>query len=153
MADQPFALELADRLKLLLGRDLGVDPVELPQIDPLQPESPQASFQLAAEEFRPAILDPLVGARSLETAFRRDDQPGIGAPKPIRLTMRSPPRVMVPAEAAGRAAGLVVVMGSSPSSKLRHRLRGSLREGSRQGGGSRPSRTRLILYPIPHSAW
>ena len=66
MADLPFLLQPRQRAELVLERHLGVDTVELQQIDPLQPEPAEAALDLSPEVFGPAVLDPLIGARPPE---------------------------------------------------------------------------------------
>src|SRR5215203_2953833 len=60
MPNEPFTLKLSHRLQLLLFGHLRIDPMELPQFDPLQAKSLQALLEIAAQKFRPAVLDPLV---------------------------------------------------------------------------------------------
>jgi hypothetical protein len=61
--DQALTLELAYGLELLLSRNLGIDPVQLPQVDSLEPETLEAVLQIPAKKLRPAILYPLVGGQ------------------------------------------------------------------------------------------
>ena len=53
---------------------LGIDPVKLEQIDPLEPEPLEAALDLSAEVFGPAVLAPLVGPGPPEAGLGRDDQ-------------------------------------------------------------------------------
>src|SRR3954471_3025851 len=46
VANQPLTLELAHCLELLLSWDLGIYPVERPELYPLEPEAPETSLQL-----------------------------------------------------------------------------------------------------------
>jgi hypothetical protein len=46
--DQALTLELAYCLELLLRRYLGIDSMELPEVDPFQPKALEAALQIPA---------------------------------------------------------------------------------------------------------
>ena len=52
MADLPLLLQPLEGAELVGGRDVGVDPVELEQVDPPDPEPLQAPFAALAEVLR-----------------------------------------------------------------------------------------------------
>ena len=78
MAHEPLFLELAQDGELFVCGNLGIDSVELPQVDPVQLQSLQAGLELATKVFGPSILDPAIRTGALEAALGGDDQAGIG---------------------------------------------------------------------------
>src|SRR2546430_17584049 len=76
--DLPFALKLQERLELLLLRHCGIDAMELIQIDSLQTQPAQASFQLFTQPLGSRIRHPLSRTGTIESTFGGDHQiPGI----------------------------------------------------------------------------
>src|SRR3954454_9871960 len=79
MAHEPLALELPEGVELLLGGHLGVDAVELVEIDTLEPEAAETSLELTPEMVGPPVGHPLVRPRAEEASLGGDDQSlGIG---------------------------------------------------------------------------
>src|SRR5437763_10540247 len=74
MKDFPFALKLADDPELVVFRDIRIDPMQLPEIDALQPQPAQAAFESFPQPLRPAVDRPLIRTGALEAAFRGDDE-------------------------------------------------------------------------------
>src|SRR5437879_4848148 len=76
-ADVPdFAgiLHLLKRAERFFNRNLGIDSVQLIQIEPLEAQPLQTSFDSLFEMFGTTIWHPLAWSRPCETAFCRDDQ-------------------------------------------------------------------------------
>jgi hypothetical protein len=64
---------------LFIGGYVGVDAMELPEIDPFLAQPLEAAVQLLAQVFGAAVHRPLVRSRALVPCLRRDDEPlGIG---------------------------------------------------------------------------
>lgn len=79
VADQSLINEGPDRIELLVRRDTGIDPVQLPQIDLLDAEIAQALVYLLEQIFRPSDRLPDVRSRTGQPSLRRDDEVfGIG---------------------------------------------------------------------------
>src|SRR5262245_20936930 len=79
VAYEPLTHELGERVELLALGNLRVDSMKLPEIDAVELEAFQASFEHRAKMLGSSICDPLVRAGSLVSAFHRDDQSfGIG---------------------------------------------------------------------------
>src|ERR1700674_2564620 len=57
----------------MLHGDLGVDPMQLIEIDPVEAQPPQAPFARRLQMFWLSVFNPLVRTRPLEATFRRDD--------------------------------------------------------------------------------
>src|SRR5712692_10547286 len=55
VADLPLALKLADGVELLVLRDLRIDAMQLPQVNALQAQAPQTSFQFLAQPLRASV--------------------------------------------------------------------------------------------------
>jgi len=73
MADQPFLLHLCDDAELLVARHLGIDAVELPELDALLLQPTQTHHHALAQVFRPADQLPAVRPAAREAAFGGDD--------------------------------------------------------------------------------
>ena len=74
-AELALVAELADDAELLLDRDAGIDPVQLPEVDRVEPQAPQAVLAVGAQLLRAAIGMPAAA----EPALGRDHQPrGVG---------------------------------------------------------------------------
>src|SRR5205085_6990148 len=78
VTDQSLSLEIPDRFELLPLLDFRIDPVELPEIDPLHPEPAEAALQLPPKIFGLAILDPAAGTGPLQSGLRCDHQSWVG---------------------------------------------------------------------------
>ena len=78
MTDEALALEFLEGAELLVGRNFGVDAVQLVEIYPVHLEAPEAAVELFTEIFRPAVLDPPIGTGPFQTAFRGDHQTRVG---------------------------------------------------------------------------
>src|SRR5690606_30846399 len=79
VANELLFAELADRVKLLLARHLGIDAMELPQVDLLDPETLEAALKPLPQRFRAAIDPPCVRPGPLKPGLGRDDEAvGIG---------------------------------------------------------------------------
>src|SRR5437588_10797973 len=74
MAHLALALESGERADLVLEGQLRVGRMQLVEVDPLELEALQASFQVAAQLFRTAILVPARRPWTHETALRADDE-------------------------------------------------------------------------------
>jgi hypothetical protein len=74
VAHQPFSLKLPDGAELLIRRHLGVDSMELPEVDSVQSEPLETSLQLSAQELGPPVLHPLIRSRPPEPTLGRDHQ-------------------------------------------------------------------------------
>jgi hypothetical protein len=74
VADFAFALEIEQRTDLIFKRHLGIDSVELKEVDSFQFESAETSFASGAQMFGPTVFDPFVGTGSLETGFCGDHE-------------------------------------------------------------------------------
>src|ERR1700674_626093 len=57
----------------MLHGDLGVDPVQLIETNPVEAQPPQAPFARRLQMFRLSVFNPLVRTRSLEATLRRHD--------------------------------------------------------------------------------
>ena len=66
--------EIGEEPELLVGRHLGVDAVQLEQVDALDAESPQAELALLAEVLRPTDGEPLPGSLTGESRLGGDDE-------------------------------------------------------------------------------
>ena len=66
--------QLLQEPELVVGRHLGVDPVQLEQIDALDPEAAEAALALLAQVLGAAALDPLHRARTGEPGLGGDLQ-------------------------------------------------------------------------------
>ena len=53
-ADLALVLQVLEHAELVVAGDLRVDPVQLAQVDPLQPQAAQAQLALLAQVLRPA---------------------------------------------------------------------------------------------------
>src|SRR5690606_13971020 len=58
VADQAIGDEALDGVELLVGRDAGIDAVQLPQVDALELEAAHAEMDLLLQIFGPADLMP-----------------------------------------------------------------------------------------------
>jgi len=56
-------------LPCVFRRDFGIDAVELVEVDALQPQAAQASFAGFPQVLGPAVLNPAIGARPVESSF------------------------------------------------------------------------------------
>ena len=74
MTDLALLPELGERADLVLERHLAVDPVQLDQVDPVDPEVAQAELHLLLEVRRAADLGPLPGAGPGEARLGGDHQ-------------------------------------------------------------------------------
>ena len=75
----PLVAELLQDTELVVGRDLGVDPVQLEEIDPLHAQAAEAALALLAQVVGATAGDPLPRARSGEPGLGGDpDLLGIG---------------------------------------------------------------------------
>src|SRR5436305_6317519 len=72
MADLALVLELLHEPELLLARHLGIDPVQLPQVDGLNAKPTHAHQAALAQVLRPAHRRPDAGAMPRKTTLRRD---------------------------------------------------------------------------------
>src|SRR5688572_18777063 len=79
MADQAFALHVGDDAELIVARYLGIDTVQLPQVDTLHTESAQAVLDALAQIRRLALAHPLVGPGPHEATLGRNDQALVGS--------------------------------------------------------------------------
>ena len=73
MADLPRALEFEQGADLIPERHLGVDPVQLIEIDALESESREAPVARRPQMLGPPVLDPLARSGSLKSGLGRDD--------------------------------------------------------------------------------
>jgi hypothetical protein len=69
-ADLSLVAKLANRAELLLERDVGIDPVQLPQVDRVEPKPTQAVLALGSQ----ALGAPVGVAPASESALGRDHQ-------------------------------------------------------------------------------
>ena len=69
MADFAFALEIEQRTDLIFKRHLGIDSVELKEVDSFQFEPAETSFASGAQMFGPSVFHPFFGTGSLETGL------------------------------------------------------------------------------------
>jgi hypothetical protein len=76
--DLAGVLQLLDRSERLLDRHLLVDAVQLPQVDPLDPQPSQAHLDALPEVLGTADLLPLAGAAAGQAALGRDDDAVVG---------------------------------------------------------------------------
>src|SRR5262245_30931980 len=76
VADLTLALKIEQRADLILESHLGIDSVKLEQIDPLQPQPPEAAFARRTDMLGASILDPLVGTRPQQACLGRNHQTG-----------------------------------------------------------------------------
>ena len=74
MAHLALLLQLGEGAHLVLQRDLGVDPVQLDQVDPVDPEVAEAELDLLLEVRRAADRRPLAGAGAGEARLGGDHQ-------------------------------------------------------------------------------
>src|SRR5262249_48535894 len=72
--DLALSLQFLERSKLFVGRDRGIDTMQLKQIDAIDAKSPQASFTGRAQVFGPAVLLPPARPRPHKPRFRSDHQ-------------------------------------------------------------------------------
>src|SRR5262249_39206491 len=72
IADLALVLEFLHEPELLLARDLGVDAVQLPQVDGLDTEPPQAHEATLAQVLRATDLCPDTWAVACKAALRRN---------------------------------------------------------------------------------
>ena len=78
-ADLALVEQVGQQAELLLGRHLGVDAVELEEVDGLDPEASQAHLALLAQVLGPAHRQPLARPLPGEPGLGGDDQAlGIG---------------------------------------------------------------------------
>src|ERR1700676_5749939 len=57
----------------MLHGDLGVDPVQLIETNPVEAQPPQSPFARRLQMFRLSVFDPLVRTRPLEATLRRHE--------------------------------------------------------------------------------
>ena len=77
MADEALILHLPDDTELLVFGHLGVDAVQLPQVDALDTEPAQRHLHALAQVVGPPDCRPLVGALAGETALGSDDHAAV----------------------------------------------------------------------------
>jgi len=73
-----FRPHVPDDAELLVARHLRIDAVQLPELDALEAEAPQARLHASAQIVGAAVRNPLARAGPLEPALGRDEQAGIG---------------------------------------------------------------------------
>src|ERR1700730_610281 len=78
VANEPLLYESADCIELLIARYFRVDPVQLPEVDPVDAQTPDAHEDRLAQVFRPSELNLLFGSSTHESAFGSDHQAIIG---------------------------------------------------------------------------
>ena len=78
MADQAFLLHFGDHTELLLARHRRIDPVQLPEIDPLYPEPAEAHQHALAQIVRPPDHAPDVRPMPRQRALGRDHEALVG---------------------------------------------------------------------------
>ena len=78
MANDAVVKESAHSAELFVARDSRIDSMELPEIDLLDAESPEAAFGLCNQIRGTSIGNPLVGTRTRQTRLGSDKQPFIG---------------------------------------------------------------------------
>ena len=78
MADQPLVPHPGDGLELNLAGAVRSDPVELPEIDALEAQAPQAHQHALAQIVGIAHGPPDIGAVACQAALRGDDEAVIG---------------------------------------------------------------------------
>src|SRR5271167_1639441 len=75
VADLALALKVDKGADRILDRHAMIDGVKLVELDPVEPQSPQAVGADAPQVFRPGVDDPAAWAGPREPAFARDHQP------------------------------------------------------------------------------
>ena len=65
----PAPLQVEQRADLILERHLGIDAVELVEVDPLQPEPAEAPLARRPQVLGAAVRDPGAGAGRWKPAF------------------------------------------------------------------------------------
>lgn len=78
MADLALLLQFEQFADLVLGGELGVDAVQLEQVDGVDAEAAQAHLTLLAKILRITQHRPHVGARSQQSGLGRDDDSVVG---------------------------------------------------------------------------
>ncbi len=68
----------ADRRKLLFARHPGVDPVQLPEVDPFNAQLPATLAGLLGEIPGVAAGRPAIGSAARQSRLRRNEQPRVG---------------------------------------------------------------------------
>ncbi len=63
-----------ERIELIGKRDIGVDAVQLKQLDALQAEQSQTLLGLCLQVLRPSVYSPAAGPRLGHSCFRRDHE-------------------------------------------------------------------------------
>src|SRR5438105_14578049 len=71
VADFSFMPELLNRLELLFLRNVRIDSMKLPQVDPLQTQTAQAAFDFFAQSLRASVRVPASGTGAIQSAFCR----------------------------------------------------------------------------------
>lgn len=78
MPDLPLALQRCQLTDLVLGGELGVDVMQLEQVDGVHAQTAQTHLALLTQVRRITQHGPLVRAGAQQTRLRRDDDPVVG---------------------------------------------------------------------------
>src|SRR3984957_15112073 len=72
--DFSLRLQILKSSQLIFGWNLGINSVQLIEINPFQPQSPKAAFARRSQVLWLSVFDPLIRTRPHETALGRDHQ-------------------------------------------------------------------------------